>query len=77
MCNAATWKINLYLYRAMQIGERWELLDPILMQICKIAIPGNVHENLIGALSSVIFTDDRNFRAKLQRKSMQFRILRI
>ena len=30
-----------------------ESLDPILMQICKIAKPGNVHEKFIGAISSV------------------------
>ena len=52
MRNAATWKMNRYLCSA-KIGERWESLDPILMQICKIAKPGNVHEKFIGAISSV------------------------
>ena len=36
----------------MQIGERWESLDPTLIQICKIAKLGNVHEKFIGALKA-------------------------
>ena len=56
MSNAATWKKNQYLGSGMQIGERWELLNPILMQICKIARPGNVHEKFIGAISSVKYS---------------------
>ena len=45
MHNAATWKMNRYLCRA-KIGERWESLDPILVQIWKMAKPGNDTRNV-------------------------------
>ena len=45
MHNAATSKMNQYLCSA-KICERWESLDPILMQICKISKPGDVHKKI-------------------------------
>ena len=36
MRNAATCKMNRYLCSA-KVGERWESLDPLLMQICRIS----------------------------------------